>query len=288
MKKKHLIHTIILTLLALITLLPMLFMFTNSFMSAKEAVNRYTDLVTPYNVWASEGNIHYYEVDVLPSYLSFETYVKAMDPTYLRMFWNSVLITVPILLGQLIISPLAAYGFEFLTWKYKELLFFLYIIVMLLPIQLLLVPHYIAANLLHLNDTWWAIIIPAAFSPFGTFLLRQHLKGLDTTILDAARVEGENEWNVFRKVALPAMYPSLVALFVLTFVECWNIVDQSIVFIKDVFNEPLSVYLARMVTAEPGKIFAAATIYMIPAILIFMLTNEYLIKGINLATGVQS
>lgn len=287
MKRKHLGCTIVVTISAVFVILPMLFMFMNSFMSAKEASNRYSEQVTAYNIFSSTANEHYMDATFLPSVITMDGYQSTVleDQSYLRLFWNSVFITIPILIGQLIVSPLAAYGFEMMKIKGKEVLYFLYIIVMLMPMQLLMVPHYIAAESFGYNNTWWAIILPGIFAPFGTFLLRQQLKGLDKTLIEAARVEGESEWRVFVRVALPSVKPTMAALAALTFAECWNIVDQAVVFIHDTYELPLSVYLSKIITQNSGTIFASACIYMVPAILVFVLSHEYLAYGIALSAG---
>jgi multiple sugar transport system permease protein len=259
-------------------------------MSAKEAASRYTTQVTAYNLLSSDDGKHYLEATFLPDVITGDAYVRTLvgDPGYHRMFWNSVLITIPILLGQLVVSPLAAYGFETSRWRRKETLYFLYIIVMLMPMQLLMVPHYIAAETLGYNDTWWAIILPGIFAPFGTFLIRQQMKGMDKSLLEAARVEGASELTVFRSVVVPLIKPTMAALTALTFAECWNIVDQAVVFIRDAFNEPLSVYLSRIITDSSGLVFASACVYMFPAVLIFIMTHENLADGILLSAGRES
>lgn len=286
-RKRRGLRLFFLTVAAMIVVFPVVFMLTNSFMSAEEAKARYVEYVIPENADRTINGKHYVEPTLVPSEPKIAAYQLTIheDKMFLRMFWNSVLITLPILIGQLLVSPLAAYAFEMIQWKYKEVLYFIYIIVMLMPIQLLMVPHYITAEYLGYNNTWWAIILPAMFAPFGTFLLRQQLAGLDRSLIEAARVEGASEWRIFKKVILPFMTPSISALAALTFVECWNIVDQAVVFIQNVFDEPLSVYLSRMIMGSPGLIFAAAVLFMIPAFAVFILSQEYLASGIAMSGG---
>lgn len=278
--------TVVVILFAALIILPILFMVTNSFMSVREAENRYTSSVTAYNYLHSEDGEHYVEATLIPDVLTVSGYRDAWlgDQTTLRLFWNSALLAVPILLGQLLVSPLAAYAFEMMRFRGKEALYFLYIIVMLMPLQLLMVPHYIAAEALGYNNTYWAIILPSAFAPFGTFLLRQQMKGLDRSQLEAARIEGANEWQVFRRAVLPSVRPTMAALTVLTFADCWNIVDQAVVFITDSFDQPLSVYLSQLITGSSGTIFATACVYMFPAVLVFLWGHDSMAHGITLSS----
>lgn len=215
---------------------------------------------------------------------SFGGYRNALlsDPLYFRLFWNSVLLTVPILLGQLIVSPMAAFAFETARFRGKEALYFLYIIIMLMPLQLLMVPHYITAELLGYNGTWWAIILPGIFAPFGTFLIRQQLRGINRSQLDAARVDGAGEFTVFWRIVVPNISSTLAALSVLTFADCWNIVDQAVVFIKNNYEEPLSVYLSRLIADNSSLVFSISVIYIIPAVLVFALGHDFLAGGIAL------
>lgn len=278
---------LVLFVFSILVITPFVFMFCNSFMHPLEVEARYTELVTAKNKDKAVDGRHYVEPTLLPDHVSLYSYNSTLyeDRAYLRLYWNSVMITLPILAGQLIISPLAAYGFEMMRCKFKETLFFTYIIVMLMPIQILMVPHYITAEYFGYTNTWWAIILPAIFAPFGTFLLRQQLAGFDFSLIEAARVEGASEWRIFRRVVFPLMKPSMSALAALTFVECWNIVDQAVVFIRDAFDEPLSVYLSKIVTSSPGLVFAASVLFMIPAFIIFLMSQDYIANGIVLAGG---
>jgi len=229
------------------------------------------------------------KLSLIPDNFTLQRYIRlfTQSPIYLRLFWNSVILVVPILLGQCLISPLSAYAFEFMLWKYKEILYYIFIVVMLLPLQILLVPHFIVADWLGINGTYWAIILPGIFNPFGVFILRQQLRGFPKECIDAGKMDGANEWVGFRSIVLPNMKPAIAALCILTFVEYWNIVDQAIIFTKSYFQQPLSVYLSRIVETDPGMFFAVSSFYMVPAILIFAYGHEHLAQGITLS-GVRN
>ena len=128
---------------AAVAVFPIVFIFVNSFMSGSEIVSRYSAEILPTNAddFTSHG-IHFVRFGLLPREFTLDQYKQLLlqSPGYLRMFWNSVLLVVPVLIGQCVIAPLAAYAFENIKWKYKEAIFFMYIIVMLMPTQILLVP----------------------------------------------------------------------------------------------------------------------------------------------------
>lgn len=272
------------------TLTPVLFIVSNSFMSGVESSNRYTSEITPINMQnLNNGEIHFVEFGFLPTVLTFASYAELLlnNPLYMRLFWNSVLIVVPVVIGQILISVPAAFAFEYAKFKYKEVFYVLYIIVLMLPMQVLLVPHYIIANLIGTNNTLLAIILPALFNPFGVFLIRQQLKGFQYECIEAARVEGANNWHLFMKIVLPNLAPIVASLSILTFAEYWNVVDQAVVFLKNPNDEPLSAYLSYLIQGDGGMVFTTSAFYLFPAIIVFMIGQEYLAKGISLSVVVK-
>lgn len=273
-----------------LAMLPLLVTVTNSFMGLGEVVGRYTDQVTEENQEEPHaGGVHFVNLSLIPAEFSFEQYRNLLfvNPTYLRMVWNSILLVVPILVGQFLIAPLAAFAFEQMKWRFKEAIFFMYVIVMLMPMQILLVPHFLVAGWLGIKDTYLAIILPAMFHPLGVFLIRQQIKGFPKECLEAARLDGAGEFTVYRRIVRPNMAGIVAAMVVLLFTDNWNIVDQAVVFIRDSFREPMSVYLNRILGSDPGMFFAASTFYAIPALLVFFLGKEYLIEGISMS-GIKS
>jgi len=274
----------IITFAAVMSLLPVVFIFLNSFMGTGEAAARYTSMVTPQSSFGvTAGNMHYIDMGLLPQLISVSGWsnILADDPTNLRYLWNSLVIAAPIVLGQLLIAPMAAYSFEMAKARHKDKLYFAYIIIMLLPMQALLVPHFIAANFLGINYTYLAIILPAIFAPLGVFLVRQQMKGLGREIMEAAKIDGANELDIYFRVVLPNIKPSIIALSVLAFSEAWNIVDQAVVFLRDPFTLPMSVHLSVNLTGNIGIVFALSTLFMIPALIIFIYGQDELGEGIG-------
>lgn len=286
-KKKSLynISLIIVTLSAILSLMPLIFIFTNSFMSATEATARYSSQITAHNVLGvTTEHMHYVDMVFMPDVITTSAWqlILTQDPAHLRFLLNSIILTIPIVVGQLIIAPLAAYAFERTRIKHKDKLFFAYIIIMLLPMQALLVPHFIAANLLGISQSYLAIILPAIFAPFGVFLIRQQMKGLEKEMLEAAFIDGASEFSAFLHIVMPNIKSSLTALGVLAFAEAWNIVDQAVVFITNQFQMPMSVYLSTgMAGGNMGVVFALSTLFMIPALIVFIYGQDDLSEGIG-------
>lgn len=286
MKKHHIIADMMIWLAAAAALFPVIFIIANSFMNSGEIVSRYTaDILESNAADFNSHNIHFVRFGLLPEQPTLEQYRKLLleSPGYLRMFWNSVLIVAPVLLGQCLLAPLAAYGLENIQWRYKESIYFAYIVVMLMPTQLLLVPNFVVAGWMNLRDSYLAIILPGVFHPLGLFLMRQQLKNFPKECAEAAALDGAGPWQTYRHVVRPNLNSVVAALLVLLFADNWNIVDQAVVFIRETYRNPLSVYLGSVAGGEPDMFFAVSVFYLLPALLVFLFGQDHLTEGIALS-----
>lgn len=203
-------------------------------------------------------------------------------PVYLRMFWNSAGITVAVMAGCILVSALGAYGFTVLSFAGKETLFFLYLVVMLLPLQVTLMPNYLVASFLGIEDSYLAIILPAVFQPFGVFLLRQQMRQGPRECMEAAKIDGAGDVKLFFYIYLPLARSGMAALAMLLAVEYWNLIDQAVIFVRDTGKYPLSLYLARVNVSAEGVASAAAVYYCIPILALLLYGHESLKEGIGL------
>lgn len=284
---RRVFFSVIVALAGIIALFPIVFLFANSFMSGGEIVSRYSAEILESNAGDfSSHNIHFVRFGLLPEQATLAQYQKLLleSPGYLRMFWNSVLLVVPVLLGQCVLAPMAAYGFENIRWRGKEVIYFFYIVIMLMPTQLLLVPNFIVAGWLGIRHSYLAIILPGLFHPLGVFLIRQQLKNFPKECMEAAALDGASALQIYHSIVRPNLKSVIAALLVLLFADNWNIVDQAVVFLEKLYDAPLSVYLGSVVTGEPGMFFATSVFYLIPALLVFLLGQEYLTEGIALSS----
>lgn len=202
-------------------------------------------------------------------------------PTYLDMYWNSVFITMAVVVGSIIVSLLGAYAFTMLKFRGKELLFFGYIVVMLLPLQVTMMPNYMIARLLHMEDSWFAIILPAVWNPFGVFLLRQQMRRIPFECVEAARMDGAGQLQIFRYVFLPMVRSGIMALVMLLVIEYWNLVDQAIIFIRQPEKYPLSLFLDQISREMESVSYAATVFYLIPVMALLLYGHDYLKEGIG-------
>ncbi|MCL2415835.1 MAG: carbohydrate ABC transporter permease, partial [Defluviitaleaceae bacterium] len=275
---------LIMTFFALAFLAPILVVFTNSLMSTFEIVNRYTHLIQPGNSFFATDEIHFVRVTLIPDFATLQQYISMFfgHPQYLERFWNSIALAVPIVIGQAIVSAMAAYAFEMSRFRFKEGVYFIYIVVMLLPLQVTLVPNFIMAGWVGLHGSRLAIILPGIFSPFGVFIMRQFLKNMPRDYIEAAQIDGAGHFKALFLIIVPLFKPAFAALTMLTFVENWNLVEQPRLFLE-MAQEPLSVYLAQMASQNIDIIFAASFFYLLPCVLIFLHGQESMIEGIQLS-----
>jgi len=266
---------------------PVLIVFTNSLMDGYEIVNRYTHSVLPGNMHEASGGIHYVRFTLIPDHVSLDQYLRLFfsNPAFLSRFWNSVALALPVVLGQVLISVPAAYAFEMSNLRHKEKLYFVYIVIMLLPLQVTLIPNFIIADMMGILGTRAAVILPAALNPFGVFIMRQYLRGLPRDYIEAAQIDGASHIRIIFAVVVPVLKPAVAALIILIFVNNWNIVEQAIIFLTAA-QVPLSVYLAGMAENNLDLIFAASFFYLLPPLLMFLYWKEHLEEGISL-TGIR-
>lgn len=276
MLKKKILSALFLVIV-IVYMMPLIITLTNSFMGSREVENNYSA--------GSPGMGGYIEMDIVPEKVTLSQYGALLfdSPVYLHMFWNSVRIVVPVVLGQMLVSAPAAYAFTVWKFRGKEALFFLYIIVMLLPLQVTLMPNYLVADWLGMTDSYLAIILPGIFHPLGVFLLRQFMKSMPDAYMEAAGMDGAGHGKIFLWVVLPMIKPGMAAVAMLTLLDYWNLVDQAVIFIQDAESQPLSVFLAKINSGELGVAFAGSCFYALPVLLVLSYGQEYLKNGIAIA-----
>lgn len=282
-KNKKLITTIFLIAFAMLILLPLAVTFTNSFMSNSEINESYGVFI---DNSTEDGKVKFRSIKLIPNNIVLNQYYEVLigKSKFLRMFWNSVFLALPIVVFQTIISSAAAFVFAKIRFKGRDTLFFIYIIIMMMPFQVTLVPNYLVLDKLEILNNYLSIILPGIFGAFGVFLLRQFMISIPNEYIEAAMVDGCSLAQVFFKVILPQSKGGVASLAILSFIDNWNMVEQPLIFIKDTTKHPLSIYLSVINNSELGIAFAASVIYMVPALLIFLYGQNYLIEGISNST----
>lgn len=293
MKRRDIRHKIVMTTFFLIglfisvfALLPIALTILNSFMSSSEIITNYSvvfDSLSGYSSGTKTFLVSEPKLNFIPDMVSFDQYATLLfkSPAYLLKFWNSVFLVVPIVFGQMAIGSLAAFSFARYRRKRMEVLFFSYIILMLMPFQVTLVPNYLIAKTLGIYDSWWAIILPGVFSTFSVFLLTKYMRQIPSSYIEAAKLDGAGEWHIFWSICIPMCKSALYAMSILLFIDYWNMVEQPLILLKNVDKRPLSVFLSQINEKEIGIAFAASFIFMVPPLLMFLYGEKYLVEGIS-------
>ncbi len=286
---KIVLATVVAATFAFLFLMPIILTITNSFMSASEISANYGSV---FATDAKGGKVYISEkvnLKFIPDMVSFSQYntVLLKSPEYLLKFWNSVILVGPIVLFQLIVASLASYGFARYRGRIREMIFFMYIILMLMPYQVTLVPNYLVSDWLKLLDTNWAIWLPGIVSPFAVFLLTKFMRRIPESVMEAAQIDGAGEWQIYRRICMPLCKGAICSAAILVFIDYWNMVEQPLLLLTDAEMHPLSVFLSKINAGEIGLAFAVATIYMVPSLLIFLYGEEYLVEGITYQGGIK-
>jgi multiple sugar transport system permease protein len=210
-------------------------------------------------------------------------------------FWtqilNSITVTTSVVFGQLFTASLAGYAFAHLQFRGKNLLFWLIMATMMIPVQATIIPVFILISRLGLTDTLASLILPAFPTAFGTFLLRQYFLAIPKDFEEAAVIDGANPFNVFYKVYLPLVTPGLAVLAVLVFNSHWNDFFRPLVFLlsKERFTIPLGLNDLKgfEMTGSISVVLAGVVLALIPVVLVYFLGQRYLIEGIMMG-GVKA
>ena len=223
---------------------------------------------------------------------SFATDTKIIDftgyfeffvwrPLYLKAFLNSVLIAGTASLGSAVTALFASYFFAKVKFKFREFLFYLYIIVMMMPFQVTLLPQYIVSRRLFTYDTPFALILPGIFTPFAVFLLTQIVKTIPDNLIEAARLETKSTFTIIIKVILPQAKTGLICLIALNFTEYWNMIAEPLVLMETSAKFPLSVRIPEMLSKGDAGAAAASVIFMLPPLLLYLFFKDEIIDGLS-------
>lgn len=214
---------------------------------------------------------------LLPSYPTLEPAVKLLldTPEYFTTYWNTCLHTFPQLAGQLVVGAPAAWALSRLKFRGRGAVRGLYLILMLLPFQVTMVPAYLTINHLGLMDTVWAVILPGAFSTFPVFVMQRGFDAVPLPLLEAAAIDGATPWQQFARIGLPVGLPGILAALTMSFLDAWNALEQPMTFLKTQSLWSLSLYLTDT-TRDLALTMAASLFALLPAVLIFAFGQKYL------------
>jgi multiple sugar transport system permease protein len=221
----------------------------------------------------------------IPRDLELDNYRQVFDRIpFGRMVLNSAIITTSIVLGQLFTASLAGYAFARLEFPGRNLLFWIILATMMIPLQATIIPVFILIRDLKLSNSLWALILPALPTAFGTFLLRQYFMTVPKEFEESALIEGASQWGIFFRIYLPLVRPGLAVLAVLAFNYHWNEFFRPLIFLntQEKFPIPLGIFTLQgyMMTGSISVVLAGIVLSLIPVVIVYLVGQRYLIEGL--------
>lgn len=225
-------------------------------------------------------------LDFLPRVWRFGNYPEVFQQIpFAKYYFNSIFIAGWVTFLQCMTSAMAAYAFSRLRWRGRDTVFKLYLATLMIPGVVTMIPNYLLMVKLQLLDSYLGLIVPAAFSAFGTFLLRQFMLGLPPALEEAAEIDGATRFQIFRHVILPLSKPALVTLAIFTFMGNYGSFFWPLVMIKSETLRTLPVgmlFFDSMYGRQTNLIMAASVMNIIPLVILFLCGQRFIIKGITL------
>jgi len=254
--------------IALISLAPLAWMLSVSFMPAGEA--------------------SHFPPPLLPSKLTLANYYELFARIGLgRNFVNSVLVSGAITVLSLLVNTMAGYAFAKLRFAGRERIFQVLLAALVIPAQVAMLPLFLMMKGLGLANNFGGVIVPALATVFGIFLVRQYARSIPDELLEAARIDGASELRIFFQIVLPMLKPVLVTLAIFTFMASWNDFMWPLIVLTDQSQYTLPVALAslsREHIQDVEMMMAGAVITVLPVLLLFLLLQRYYIQGLLLGS----
>ncbi|HQY32032.1 MAG TPA: carbohydrate ABC transporter permease [Thermomicrobiales bacterium] len=228
-----------------------------------------------------------YSLSLIPNPATWKNFnVVLEDTSYLRWFLNSFIIALITTASVAVFDSLAGYTLAKFDFPLKNIIFIVILSTLMVPTEMLVLPWYVLAIRMHWTDSYWGVMFPGVMSAFGVFLMRQFFMGVPNDLIDAARLDGFGEFRIFWKIAMPLVKPALAALCILTFLGNWNAYLWPLVVIRSEEMRTLPVGIAFF-SSEAGTpiylVMAAASLATLPVLLIFVLFQRQIIKGVALS-----
>lgn len=270
-KTKHLIlrifFTLILLCLAFTMILPLLWMISASF--------------------KIEADVMKFPIEWIPSrwnIIDNFTAVWSGRFSFLTFYLNSIKVTVLTTILQAIVSAMGAYAFSKLKFRGRNILFLVFLSMMMIPDQVTILPKFIAFNWLDLYDTHLGLILLGSFSVYGMFLLKQYMTTIPDTLLESAKIDGAGHARIFVRIILPLSKPALVTLMILKFVWTWNDFQNPLIFLNSESLYTIPLGLKKFMTEYSSTVslmMVSAVCAIIPLIIIFLFGQKYIVEGLT-------
>lgn len=231
-----------------------------------------------------------FSLQIIPENPTIRNYIRIFQESLFgTWFLNSLIVATITTISVAFFDTLVGYILAKFTFKGKHFIFIAILSSLMIPTEMLVIPWYIMSTAFGWVDTYWGIMFPGVISAFGIFLMKQFMESIPNDLLDAARIDGMNEFMIFIKIAIPQVWPALSALCIFTFLGNWNAFLWPLIIIESSEIQTLPVGLAYFSGENEDyweMIMTGATVAVIPLIIVFLFFQRHIIKGITL-TGLK-
>lgn len=222
-----------------------------------------------------------------PDEVQWTNYVQAVQTIpFLRYTFNTLFVCILSVVGQLLASPLVAYGFSRIVFRGRDFLFFVMMGTMILPFQVTMVPVYVLFNQMGMLDSYWPLILPNFFgAAFYIFLLRQFFMNIPYELTESSKIDGASEFRIYWQIILPLSRPALFTVALFTFLHAWGDFLGPLIYLNDPEKWTLSIGLRSFIgeyKVSWGLLMAAATLFTVPIIALYFFVQKQFIQGITL------
>ncbi len=221
------------------------------------------------------------------SQISLRNYVETFQAfPFGRFYLNSVIVATCTTLLQILTASLAAFAFARLRFRGREAIFLLYLTTLMIPFQVTMIPNFILIRYLRWYDTYQALILPASFSVFSTFLLRQYFLGLPLDLDEAARMDGANSWRIWSQIIMPLSGPVLATLAIFNFQGAWNDFLWPLIVTNSEAMRTIPIGLSSFqgqYSTEWHLLMAGSVIALLPVLIIYTFGQNWFVRGITLS-----
>jgi len=249
----------------LIMITPLLFMFSTSFKSAGQV----------------------YDLRLIPAAPTLDNYIRVVsDGRFLRWFMNSIVIAATVTLSNVFFDSMVGYTLAKFEFRGRYLVFLAILSTLMIPTEMLVIPWYLMSSQLGWLDTYWGIMFPGMMTAFGTFLMKQFFETVPDDFLEAARVDGLNEFTIWWKIAMPMVTPAISALAIFTFLGNWTAFFWPLIVVTSPENYTLPVGLSSFAVEQSIQwemIMTGAALATIPTLIVFLILQSFIVRGVMLA-----
>ena len=255
----------VLLLGGLLMVTPLLYMFSTSLKSAGQV----------------------YDLRLIPLAPTFDNYIKVLsDGRFMRWFGNSTLVATTVTLSNVFFDSLVGYTLAKFEFRGRYFIFLAILSTLMIPTEMLVIPWYLMSSQLGWLDSYWGIMFPGMMTAFGTFLMKQFFETVPDDFLEAARIDGLNEFEIWWKIAMPLVTPAISALAIFTFLGNWTAFFWPLIVTtsKELYTLPVGLSsFAVEQSIQWEMIMTGAALATIPTLVVFLVLQRFIVRGVMLA-----